>query len=69
MHLPEVVAVVGDDGVAQHELYQLAQVVCGQGGLVCALQAQPEIVVQRYVQEQDISGCTLSLQRTPAGNL
>ena len=48
-------AVECDDGVAQHQLYELAQVVRRQGGLVCALQAEPEVVVQGYVQEQDVA--------------
>ena len=53
-HLPQVLAVICDDGVAQHQLYELAQIVRRQGGFVGALQAQPEVVVQGYVQEQDV---------------
>ena len=63
-HLPKVFAVIGDDGVAQHKLYEVAQGVSIKRCLVCAFQAQPEVIVQRYVKKQNIPRCALSLQST-----
>ena len=52
--LAQVLAVNGDNGIAQGQCNQLTQVIAPQGPLVLALQQSAQVVVQGNVQQQNI---------------
>ncbi len=52
--LAQVLAVDGNNGIAQGQCNQLTQVIAPQGPLVLALQQSAQVIVQGNVQQQNI---------------
>lgn len=63
-YLLQVPGVIRDDCISQHQACQVDEVVPGQRAAVRALHAQPQVVVEGNVQEQDVPRNSLALQTT-----
>ncbi len=53
-NLTKVLAFTGNTGIPEDQAHHLQQVIPRQAALVCTLNAQPEVVVQSYIQQQHI---------------